>query len=1406
MALNKKQQKLKDEYSFLNISEEEFLKIYNKAKEEKDNFLLDFQKIMLEYMKKNVTIENIILYLKQLNLKPKFSLNQSLTILKKWLKLLENVDYVFTKEDYRKINESTLFQSIYQKIIHNSQINEEDYQKICETSIILETLLNNYIEENELSVTSELEEVDLDEEEILKEIALVDSTKIYLEEINEVDLLTFEEEQELGRRIKEGDLEAKKKLTEANLRLVVSVAKKYLGRGMLFLDLIEEGNLGLIAAVEKFDYQKGNKFSTYATWWIKQAITRALANKTRAIRIPTYKVLEINKMYQEIENLKKKLGREPERYEIALELDKTEKEIEDLITLSLEITSLDKTYGDEKDSTLGDFIPDEKMASPEKIVLDESLKIKLKEVLNDLTKREQEVLILRFGLDDGSPRTLEEVGKIYHLTRERIRQIEAKALKDLREPSKAQKIKHYYKEDNNEKKVTQVENKNVPVEVIENQVFSIKQIHNDLSLEQIIKLLDLFPLEESRFFCQYNGIIKSKNMLINVKRKELNREENEKLNQITKELIEMAKRYYQAVYFEKEKSEDALEELKIKIGKKDEKQEKVVINELNTSRNEKKIENQEKNLNGKKVRVIKDITKKDTIKQIPDEILKMILSLFDEEEQNVFYLRHGKNLKEKHLFSELNLNNMQMEEYKKIYENSLVKLAKFYEILKKVMCILAPVQKEVYILKHGENLNQSNPFPEVPKGKCAKYYNVLYNSSRKKIRVFLEQNKEFILDGTFDEKKIPKKENIIEIIPHQILKKLLVLLTPNQQKIFYLKHGEGLDKNNKFPKAPVDKGRNYYNIAYKNIKEKLLNFYNENEEALLKGTFDYNKLKVPTPHNRTNLLEIIPQFILIKLIEILTPFEKETIYLRHGNSLDETKKFPKEPKNKASNYYYVIYDRAKNKLIQFYNENRKSLLNNTFDYTKLERKTKVSKEKRLFDEALEPLTKENINALIPPEILKNMLVFLTELEKMVVLFRHGENGDQNLKMPPSPEEKSKSYYYAIYSNACKKLLKIFEENKESILNGSFRYNSESLVKKGPDTEYMEKKKEILNNDVLLERNHEKENDPNNIINLIPTYILKKMLVILPKTQKEDFILQHTEECNVVLTLPFLDYDQKRKYNRNYQRAEKTLLDFFNEHQEELFSDEIDLILNRNFVEEKKEDNIINIIPLKILRKILFILTEEERKVFIARHGENCDRVYKFPPIPKGRSKHYYKLPYEKVRHKLLDYYLEHKNGLLSDNFEKGGGLLDQKRENLEKKKELILQKESQIELDLKANLFAKYYSIYQEVLSNHDLEEIINQSFNELRIIPDCVELSYYFQVEKNILLYLSRIYNQNKEKPESINILIVVNNYFKNKILKRLPYLNESELENTIEQLFENYTGQRLFYVELSLKYRKRK
>ena len=191
---------------------------------------------------------------------------------------------------------------------------------------------------------------------------------------------------------------------------------------------------------------------------------------------------------------------------------------------------------------------------------------------------------------------------------------------------------------------------------------------------------------------------------------------------------------------------------------------------------------------------------------------------------------------------------------------------------------------------------------------------------------------------------------------------------------------------------------------------------------------------------------------------------------------------------------------------------------------------------------------------------------------------------------------------------------------------------------------------------------------------------------------------------------------------------------------------------------------------------------------------------------KGRSKHYYKLPYEKVRHKLLDYYLEHKNGLLSDNFEKGGGLLDQKRENLEKKKELILQKESQIELDLKANLFAKYYSIYQEVLSNHDLEEIINQSFNELRIIPDCVELSYYFQVEKNILLYLSRIYNQNKEKPESINILIVVNNYFKNKILKRLPYLNESELENTIEQLFENYTGQRLFYVELSLKYRKRK
>ena len=274
-------------------------------------------------------------------------------------------------------------------------------------------------------------------------VSIEDPVRMYLKEIGKVPLLTAEEEKELAMKMEAGDMEAKKRLAEANLRLVVSIAKRYVGRGMLFLDLIQEGNLGLIKAVEKFDYRKGYKFSTYATWWIRQAITRAIADQARTIRIPVHMVETINKLIRVQRQLLQELGREPYPEEIAEKMGLLVERVREIQKISQEPVSLETPIGEEEDSHLGDFIQDDNVPVPAEAAAFTLLKEQLVEVLGTLTEREQKVLCLRFGLEDGRARTLEEVGKEFDVTRERIRQIEAKALRKLRHPSRSRKLKDY---------------------------------------------------------------------------------------------------------------------------------------------------------------------------------------------------------------------------------------------------------------------------------------------------------------------------------------------------------------------------------------------------------------------------------------------------------------------------------------------------------------------------------------------------------------------------------------------------------------------------------------------------------------------------------------------------------------------------------------------------------------------------------------------------------------------------------------------------------------------------------------------------------------------------------------------------------------------------------------------------
>lgn len=359
----------------------------------------------------------------------------------------------------KKLDKNTVINKLVEKGKISGQLSTNDIDKaIIEMDYDIDKLdeLYDTIENNNIEIIDDLGDAALESLNVdtnakskssksknKKNIPMGDPVKVYLKEIGKVPLLTAEEEIDLAIRIEEGDKRARKKLAESNLRLVVSIAKRYVGRGMSFLDLIQEGNLGLIKAVEKFDYTKGFKFSTYATWWIRQAITRAIADQARTIRIPVHMVETINKVKKTASKLLHENGREPTDEEIAEKLDMTVEKVRDIQRVSQEPVSLDTPIGEEEDSHLGDFIPDDEAVTPADAASSLMLKEELIGALDTLNDREARVLSLRFGLDDGRPRTLEEVGKEFDVTRERIRQIEAKALRKLRHPSRSKKLKDF---------------------------------------------------------------------------------------------------------------------------------------------------------------------------------------------------------------------------------------------------------------------------------------------------------------------------------------------------------------------------------------------------------------------------------------------------------------------------------------------------------------------------------------------------------------------------------------------------------------------------------------------------------------------------------------------------------------------------------------------------------------------------------------------------------------------------------------------------------------------------------------------------------------------------------------------------------------------------------------------------
>lgn len=522
MTLSEEQKILKEKYAYTNITDEDFLEIYKQSLKE-PNLQVSVHKKMIKYLKKHLDVTMMQNYLYALNLNLNASSKTIKNKLRKFFELLDEAEYVLIPKDVEVLLTFSIFEELFSKFVSNrTEIKQEEILSFTEENTNLQILCEAYLESREVTILEEEWTIEDTEED-----SNLDPVHMYLKEIGKVPLLSAEEEIFLAKEIEKGNEEAKKKMAEANLRLVVSIARRYIGRGMLFLDLIQEGNIGLIKAVEKFDYKRGCKFSTHATWWIRQAITRAIANQTKTIRIPAHMVEVINKLKRVQGELEKK-GIDPTPEVLAKEMHLSEEKVKEILKYALvEPISIDQTIGDEEDSFLRDFIPDQKAFFADQVVGNNNLQELLNVMQNVITEREFQVLLFRNGLIDGRVWTLEEVGKIFHVSRERIRQIEAKAAKKVRKNPLGRRFSPDYNPSNDaflsvhktqlvDKSQSGVKNKllkkkvdfitSLPKQTESMVSFSISTIHSDLTPEIFWELLSWIPKKDRKEYCRLRGI------------------------------------------------------------------------------------------------------------------------------------------------------------------------------------------------------------------------------------------------------------------------------------------------------------------------------------------------------------------------------------------------------------------------------------------------------------------------------------------------------------------------------------------------------------------------------------------------------------------------------------------------------------------------------------------------------------------------------------------------------------------------------------------------------------------------------------------------------------------------------------------------------------------------------------
>lgn len=1081
MTLSEEQKILKEKYAYTNITDEDFLEIYKQSLKE-PNLQVSVHKKMIKYLKKHLDVTIMQNYLYALNLNLNASSKTIKNKLRKFFELLDEAEYVLIPKDVEVLLTFSIFEELFSKFVSNrTEIKQEEILSFTEENTNLQILCEAYLESREVTILEEEWTIEDTEED-----SNLDPVHMYLKEIGKVPLLSAEEEIFLAKEIEKGNEEAKKKMAEANLCLVVSIARRYIGRGMLFLDLISEGNIGLMKAVKKFDYKRGCKFSTHATWWIRQAITRAIANQTKTIRIPVHMVEVINKL-KRVQGEMEKLGINPTPEVLAKEMRLSKEKVEEILKYAmLEPTSIDQTIGDEEDSFLGDFIPDQKAFFADQVVGDTNLQELLSVMQEILTEREFQVLLLRSGVVDGRIWTLEEVGKVFHVTRERIRQIEEKAARLVSKSRRGRRFAPDYNPSNDAflsvYKTQLVDKKDKSQSIVKNKPskkkvdfttslskqtepmvsFSISTIHSDLTPEIFWELLSWIPEKDRKEYCRLRGSsIKRKNFLKKYKSsfEKIERENASFLQSVDRDIRELFSDYT------KKSKEEILHRMEKKsfrfllpmYGREERyflvqclsrKKREIIKETYGENLLEKHSVNKTatyylamQELKGFAEGTVQSLSPLEyTLKLLKVKnvvTLKEKVSALSQEQQNLFYQVHGSAFDTYHLLENNDAYNQLIEELLKVSSSkqSRKQYSSFFSLFSSPMKDVFWYffnQKEsfqnVFFSLFGENLDT---YPSMQKS--PNYYNMI-----SKIRKNL------------NEEINPK--SIITEFPRDWLFTQLESFTLEEISVLKKFHGEDLNEH-LLPKKEEEKSLKYFVQEYRKVFCKL--------QELWKSQ------KLETYSKKSNLFEKIQKKYPMITIQIWQEWLEQLI----GDNLNQPINDPKEylsncSKKEANNLCLRLKRRAEkyqlgdNLFYQnfasekkfvfwsflFLNEKNQNIL---FQYygDNLDTCNFKLKKDRSYQTAMNQLKRiilrrnKSIIELYSPNLILNHLNILSSEEVFVLKRFHGENIDQHL-LVTKEEGKTIKYFVQTYKCICLKLEQDIQINSKNEFQEQLEYLKE----------------------------------------------------------------------------------------------------------------------------------------------------------------------------------------------------------------------------------------------------------------------------------------------------------------------------------------------------------------------------